>query len=539
MLNEEYNDRTEGENAENASNTENENRAAGENGAKTPAQEHTESGRNASESYYTQSPNGEYRGMNPQYAREGERTTFSSGASSSPNGYQNPYGAYQGQSMGYDGYNRRGPVVNDAPYSAPYGGYSQNPYNSNAAAGAKPKKRSKAPAVIGVILAVILVLGAGIGFGIMIKSLPGSEPAVTTPAGETQGKTPSRNDGSKDTAITVVPQTKEAVLTPSAESTDTFNAAEIYKNNVNSIVGINNNGQTYNIFGQTTETASTGTGFVVKEDGYILTNYHVVSNENIMNPTLTVTLYNGDSYDAKVVGFDEFADVALIKIDATGLTPVTLGNSDNVVPGENVAIIGHPLGQLTYSISKGIISSINRSITIEGIKMDLYQIDAPVNGGNSGGPAFNENGQVIGIVNSKYASSSIEGLGFIIPVNKAVKIANDLINYGFIRDQAGLGVTVKTVYTSNYYSQTPFGAMVQSVNPGSCAEKAGIAVGDVIIKIDDVEVTSIKSLSAAKSHFSAGDTATVTVYRDQKEIELEVTFDEMIPEGYVLEPEKT
>ena len=486
----------------------------------------------------------------PQDASETPKTDADAAAANQPQenrsappqpqpGAENVYGRPyppQGFAPGYQPYNgyvsydpaRR--VVNDIPYRSenPYSHYNQQPERQERKSG--PKKRTGIR-VLAIVLAAVVLVTAGIFGGMEFEKFLKNNAA--DPKQTTTAEAPSSQSGQQ---LQQIPADKDPVFVPSSgDQLDTFNASEIYKNNVNSIVGINNNGETYNIFGQITSTAISGTGFIISEDGYILTNYHVVNSENISNPTLTVTLYNGDQdkYDAKVVGYDSFNDVALVKIEASGLTPVSLGDSDEVEPGQNIAIIGHPLGQLTYSISKGIVSSTDRRINVEGVMMDLYQIDAAVNGGNSGGPAFNENGQVIGIVNAKYASSTIEGLGFIIPINSAVKIANDIINYGFVRGQAGFGITVKTVYRSGgYYMQIPFGLRVESVTPGSCAEKAGIKVGDVIIRLGNTEVSSQSELNAAKATYKAGDTAEVTIYRDQSEITLTITFDEFIPEGF-------
>lgn len=429
---------------------------------------------------------------------------------------------------GYVPYDPSRPVVNEIPYRSenPYANFAQTTYQPTHDNDRKKKKHTGLK-VIAVLLAAVVLIAAGGAVGIEYARRYGG----AAPKPENTTEKPSSPSGNNNTRI---PDDKPPVFVPSSgDKLDTFNASEIYKNNVNSIVGINNNGETYNIFGQITSTASSGTGFIIRDDGYILTNYHVVSSDGISNPTLTVTLYNGNKYNATVVGYDSFTDVALVKIDASGLTPVSLGDSDSAEPGQNIAIIGHPLGQLTYSIAKGIISSTERSINVDGVMMDLFQIDAAVNSGNSGGPAFNENGQVIGIVNAKYASSTIEGLGFIIPINNAVKIANDIINYGFVRGQAGFGITVKTVYRAGgYYSQIPFGLRVESVSEGSCAEKAGIKVGDVIIRLGETSVTTQSELNAAKSAYKAGDSAEVTVYRDQSEITLEIVFDEFIPEEF-------
>ncbi len=386
-----------------------------------------------------------------------------------------------------------------------------------------PKKRNALGKVIAVLAAVCVILGAGIAGGYFLRN------NLPLPAPETTEEAPATQDAGASVPDRI-PEDQDPVFVPDESQTEEMNAKEIYANNVNSIVGITVEGEVYNIFGSVSPYASSGTGFILREDGYILTNYHVVEGDELDNPKITVTLYNTNTYEAKIIGYDEYSDVALIKIDAKDLDPISLGDSDKLVAGENVAIIGHPLGELTYSISKGIVAAVNREISVEDTTLEMFQIDAAVNSGNSGGPAFNENGQVVGIVTSKYASSSIEGLGFCIPINNAVKIANDLINYGFVRGQAGFGITVKTVYSGGGYYQQAFGLQVQSVNAGSCSEKAGIKKGDIIIAIDKKSVTSTSQLASIRSTYRAGDTATLTLYRNGENVEVEITFDEYIPE---------
>ena len=412
--------------------------------------------------------------------------------------------------------------------AAPTGGYpgpeqySQNQFT--AAPEVPKKKQGKALKVVMGLLSVLIIAAGCFAGGLLLKdNLFPDAPAIQDPSG-------NNNQGTQNPPVQI-PEDQDPIFTPDDEPEETLNVKEVYAQNVNSVVGISLEGETYNIFGQISAYASSGTGFILREDGYILTNYHVVKSENLANPTITVTLYNGEKHTATVVGYHETSDVALIKVEATGLAPVSIGDSDKLLAGESVAIIGHPLGELTYSISRGIVSAVNRELAVEDTTLTLFQIDASVNSGNSGGPCFNEHGQVVGIVTSKYASSSIEGLGFCIPINDAVKIANDLLNYGFVRGQAGLGVEVKAVYRNmgGYYQQVPFGLQVQKVVSGGCCDKAGIKTGDIIIAIDSQSVTTIAQLSGAKSRYKAGDNATLTVYRNGEELKFDITFDEFIP----------
>ena len=278
------------------------------------------------------------------------------------------------------------------------------------------------------------------------------------------------------------------------------------------IVGISNE-STYNFYGQVSETASSGTGFVISADGEILTNYHVVEGAS----TLTVTLSDGSKYPATVVGYEAESDVALLKIDAEGLTPLTLGDSDALTVGDEVAAIGNPLGELTYTMTVGYVSALERQINTDGTPINMMQVDAAINPGNSGGPLFNMAGQVIGITTAKYSGSTssgatIEGIGFAIPINDVKEILDDLRENGAVLDRAYLGVRVSDVSekdAENY--NLPMGALVASVDKGSAADKAGIRKSDIIVGLGDSKIESLANLSTALRSYRAGDTATVTV----------------------------
>lgn len=312
--------------------------------------------------------------------------------------------------------------------------------------------------------------------------------------------------------------------------------AEVYASTVNSAVSINCSSQSTNIFGQTTQSASSGSGFVITEDGYIVTNYHVVNGAS----SVQVTLYNGDTYDATVVGGDSDYDVAVLKINATGLTPVTLGDSADVNVGDTVLAIGNPLGELTYTLTDGIVSALDRLITTsstnangrtESVTLNVLQTNCAINPGNSGGPLFDQYGSVVGIVSAKYTQStsgvSAEGLGFALPINDVKEIIADLIEHGYVTGKPYMGVQVDSVSSEAQRYGIPAGAAVSYVADGSCAQKAGLQVNDVITAIDDTAIDSPSALTAALSTgYKAGDTATLTVIRSQKELKLTITFDE-------------
>ena len=303
--------------------------------------------------------------------------------------------------------------------------------------------------------------------------------------------------------------------------------ATVYASVVNSAVSINCSATSTNIFGQQTQTASSGSGFIITEDGYVVTNYHVVSGAS----SVQVTLYNGDTYDATVVGGDSDYDVAVLKINASGLQPVTLGESADVNVGDTVLAIGNPLGELTFSMSQGIVSSCDRAINVDGTPFNMIQVDCSINPGNSGGPLVNLYGEVVGIVSAKYSSYSsttVEGLGFAIPISDVRSIITDIMENGAVTDKAYMAITAGTMneqMAAQFNINVTEGVFVYSVVEGGAGEKAGLRLGDVITKMGDKTLTSRQDLSAAMKGYRAGDTVTLTVYRGGQYIEVELTFD--------------
>ena len=274
--------------------------------------------------------------------------------------------------------------------------------------------------------------------------------------------------------------------------------------------------------------ASSGSGFILTTDGYIVTNYHVVKGAQ----TIQVTLYSGEEYDAQYVGGDEDYDIAVIKIDATDLQAVTLGDSSALNVGDRVLAIGNPLGELTFSMSGGMVSSVNRTINVDGTPFNMIQTDTSINPGNSGGPLLNSYGEVVGIVSAKYSSTgssgeSAEGLGFAIPINDVSSMIQDIMTNGYVTDRAYLGATVGTLTDSmaqQYRYDISEGAFIYSVEEGGPADQAGLQLGDVITAIDGTEITSLEDLTAAKKGYSTGDTSTLTVYRQGETITAELTW---------------
>ena len=330
------------------------------------------------------------------------------------------------------------------------------------------------------------------------------------------------------TAISESDRTVTAVEVKKVDGKTKMQPAEVYASTVNSTVSINCSSQSTNIFGQTTQSASSGSGFIISEDGYIVTNYHVINGAS----SVKVTLYNGDTYDATVIGGDSDYDVAVLKINAAGLTPVTLGNSADVNVGDSVLAIGNPLGELTFSMSGGYVSSCNRAINVDGTPFNMIQVDCSINPGNSGGPLMNLYGEVVGIVSAKYSSyadTTVEGLGFAIPINDVQSIISDIMENGSVTDKAYMAITAGTMtqqMAAQYKINATEGVFVYSVEDGGAGDKAGLKLGDVITKLNDTEITSMSDLSMAKKGFKAGDTVTLTVWRGGQEITLSLTFDQ-------------
>ena len=327
-------------------------------------------------------------------------------------------------------------------------------------------------------------------------------------------------------------QSDRAPVTVSVKQVDgqtKMEPAEVYASTVNSVVSINTTASAgINIFGQTVETASAGSGFIISPDGYIVTNYHVVKGAT----SVKVTLYNGDTYDAAVIGGDSDYDVAIIKINAGGLPAVTLGNSADVNVGDTVLAIGNPLGELTFSMSQGIVSCCDRAINVDGTPFNMIQVDASINPGNSGGPLVNLYGEVVGIVSAKYSSYSnttVEGLGFAIPISDVQAIITDIIENGQVTGKAYMAIKAGTMteqMATQYNIDITEGVFVYSTESGGAGEKAGLQLGDVITKLNDTAITSMTDLTMAKKGYKAGDTVTLTVYRGGEYITLELTFDQ-------------
>ena len=300
----------------------------------------------------------------------------------------------------------------------------------------------------------------------------------------------------------------------------------VYENNAKSVVAVSSTIRS-TVYGQTREGTSSGSGFIISDDGYVVTNHHVVEGAT----DVTVTLSTGDEYTAKVIGSDSLNDVALLKVEATGLPAVKLGSSDKLAIGDMVCAIGNPLGSLTATLTVGYVSGKDRQVTTDNSTINMIQTDAAINSGNSGGPLFNMYGEVVGITSAKYSGTtssgaSIEGISFAIPIDDVMSIIDDLQEYGYVTG-AYLGVTVTDTdaAAAKLYGM-PTGAYVNSVEDGGAADRAGVQPKDIIIGLGDTDISNRTELTRVLRRFKAGDTTTITVIRSGERMTMDITLDE-------------
>ena len=371
----------------------------------------------------------------------------------------------------------------------------------------EPPRKKRSGLRIAALCLVFALLG-GVAGGAAVTYLPRVNPDTTT-----------IYEGSHEPVVVGVSNiSTDKPLTP----------AQVYAANVGSTVGITTELVTTNFWGQQVRGAAAGSGFVITEDGYILTNYHVIDGAT----SIQVAFVDGTTYPAVLVGGEEANDVAVLKIEATGLTPVVLGDSDNLVVGEQVSAIGNPLGELTYTLTVGYVSARDRSITMsDGTIMNMLQTDTAINSGNSGGPLFNSYGQAVGITTAKYSgssgsSASIEGIGFAIPINDVRDMVKDIMEKGYVTGKPNVGVLLNDVSSAAQRYGIPAGAEIMAVLEGSCGEKAGLREGDIVTAVDDTAVTSANQLTSAVKNYKAGDAVQFTLYRSGETLTVDVTLDE-------------
>lgn len=449
--------------------------------------------------------------------------------------YQKYYGSYQqpgatGQ-VPYQQANRYQGRPGQAPYQQ-QAGYPQSSYQhtyqqtfqaAQTAAPVKKKKErkpkqpkerflTKKAAAIFMALCVVVAGGVGIGGGILGYRLGNqNNHSASSSLNMNQGGTP---------------------VTPTASNGSELSVAEIAAKAQNSVVEIVTEGVVTNNFMQQFIQQGAGSGVIIDANGYIVTNNHVIDGAD----KITVTLKSGESYDATLIGTDSETDVALIKIDATNLQPATLGDSSTLQVGETAVAIGNPLGQLGGTVTNGIVSALDRQITIDGQTMTLLQTNAAINPGNSGGGLFNGNGELIGMVVAKSSSAEdgtpVEGLGFAIPVNTVREVAQQLQQYGYVKGRVQLGVSLLDITTPQQammYRVGQTGVYIQQVTAGGAAEKAGLKIGDCIISVEGTDVSTADEVKAVLKNYNVGDTILITVLRDNRQETVEVTLQESVP----------
>ena len=367
----------------------------------------------------------------------------------------------------------------------------------------KPKKTGTFKKFAAGLLSMILIPSAvGFGSGIAAYKLMDNSDKVVLQTIQSQNITTGTNT---DLVGTKVAEVASAVKDTVVEITTEYVATSSFFSNY--------------------VTTGAGSGVIFTNDGYIVTNNHVIEGSN----AIEVTLNNGDVYAASLIATDSKTDLAVIKIETTGLTAAILGDSDALVVGEDAIAIGNPLGELGGTVTNGIISALDREVTVEGQKMNLLQTNAAINPGNSGGGLFNAKGELIGIVSAKSSGTDIEGLGFAIPVNDVKEVVVQLIEKGYVAGRPALGVSVidiNSIQLAMQYGVSQYGVYIAEVLEGSAAEKAGLQSGDMFIAMNDIIIESYEDLSNALSAQAVGDTVIFQIKRNGRMIQVEATLQE-------------
>ncbi len=412
------------------------------------------------------------------------------------------------------------PTPTPTPTPIPYPTYYSAPIPAPAESKKSKKKKEKKGVGAGAIVAIALccsLLGGAVGSAGAALIMKNSKQEDVKPA------------NSQVSQMFEGERTPTVLNTTAIDTSKVLTQAELYAQNVNSVVGITTS-ITTNYWGYKTTAAASGSGFIITEDGYILTNHHVIENSN----SIKVSLYNGETYEAELIGYDESNDIAVIKIDAKGLTPVVLGSSDDLNVGDEVVAIGNPLGELTFSLTSGYVSALDREITLSSnVTMDLIQTDCAINSGNSGGPLFNMYGEVIGITNAKYSGNgssneaSIDNIGFAIPIDNVRSIFKSIIENGYV-SKPFIGVSIADVSAETQSYGLPAGAAVKEIVEDSPAQKAGLEINDIITEVNGKEIKSSSDLSDTVKGASVGDVLKLKVYRQGKTIDVDITVSEKI-----------
>ena len=442
----------------------------------------------------------------------------------------NPSAGPEQAAPGDYAYRGAGAGRRESPYAnSPYAGYQpprQDAYQYTPQYTAPPRQKKPMSPVWKRVLASALVLALVIGSCAITAAVVNSrwERKAESLTESLEASFSQRMDSLE--AQLQDARKQSAAISGGIAASGGLSPAQVYAANVGSVVGISSTIQTNSFYGTSTGTA-TGSGFILTEDGYVITNCHVIDGAT----AVSVTTHDGTEYPAQIIGSDATNDVAVLKVEATGLQAVTLGSSDSLITGDMVVAIGNPLGTLSATQTVGYVSGKDRDVTTDGSIISMIQTDAAINSGNSGGPLFNTNGEVVGITTAKYSGTtgsgaSIEGIGFAIPIDDVKGIISDLIDYGYVTG-AYLGVTVQDTDSASASAfGLPTGAYVTRVEPGSAAANAGIQPKDMIIQLGDTKITGITTLTRALRNYKAGDTTTITIIRSGNQMELTITLDE-------------
>lgn len=446
----------------------------------------------------------------------------------------------QNNTENYGGYNPNVQENTTSSYTSYYSDPDQPPKNSGGKTFLKVLAGIAAIAIVSVSSIELYKM-----FGVKNEEMSGvvDSPNVNAPA-----ETLEKNEQSAEVPA---PQNGASWISMAARE-DALSIPDIVDKALPSVVGISAvfeytqsyNWGFYQYQGNTQQIPGTGTGIVMNEEGYIITNAHCVydTSEYDCGKAVSVNVVMGDEdateYEAEIVGYDLETDLAVLKIEADNLIPAEFGDSDTLRVGELVVAIGNPLGfELFGTTTCGIVSALNREVTISEKEMTLIQTDTAINSGNSGGPLLNSYGQVIGInsakISSNYASggASVEGLAFAIPISDASEIIDDLINHGYVVGRPQIGIMSENVNAEMAQRfNMPEGVYVYSVTPGSAAEAAGIRQGDIITGIQGQTVKTTDELNKIKDEYNAGDTITLTVVRSGETLELSLTLQEIVPQ---------
>lgn len=402
-------------------------------------------------------------------------------------------------------WNGSGQVTNYTPpaYKPPvYYAPQQVPYS-------QPKRAKGTPIAVIILVCIIVSVLFGGGSAILVNHYLSDN---------------TSSSSSSDNSF--IPQYSTIDIAPDSELATTA----IVDMTADSVVEIITEYVETGVFSQQYIKSGAGSGVIIDTEGYIVTNHHVIESAE----KISVTLRNGENYAAELIGSDAKMDLALLKIEAENLTAAVFGNSDNLQVGQRTVAIGNPLGQLGGTVTEGIISALDRDVTVDGQTMNLLQTDTAINPGNSGGGLFDGNGNLIGIVVAKSSGSEVEGLGFAIPINDAVDVISDLIDYGYVRGRVTVGmefIDIDSEPVAWMYGLSDLGCYVYSVDKGSNAEEAGFKSGDLILSVDGVEVDTSDDVEAQLDKKAVGDSVEFKVKRGRKTGTLTLVLEEYVPES--------